>query len=253
LGSCGFFLRDNKAPLLAQHNKTLNKKLGSDTTAVVLQSTSETRYRESLERLISEGKAFACACTRKQLADFAVYPGTCRERSLPFAGNSIRLRVPPGQYRFSDGVFGQVSQDVAEAAGDFVIKRRDGLWSYQLASVVDDAEDQVSEIVRGADLLDNTPRQLVLLECLQKPAPAYVHIPIVVDSNGEKLSKQTLAEAVDADNPLPSLLAAWQFLGQVTPSKCETVAQFWQHAELSWDLDRVPNEPTIVQSSHDNR
>lgn len=232
LETCGFFRRENGCDFLSNRNAGLS----CSTTAVTLQSESYDRYNGALQQLTGQGAVFACQCSRRLLSGHSIYPGNCRDLNLPSTQQAIRLRVADKLTVFQDAVFDRFEQNVALEIGDFIIRRRDGLWSYQLASVVDDWHDQVSEVVRGADLLDNTPRQLVLLEQLGLPGPNYLHVPIAADSEGQKLSKQTRAEPVNKDQPLPALLAVWRFLGQPAPAKCETVAQFWEHAELSWDV-----------------
>lgn len=254
LDSYGFFRRDNGCQALINRESSLS----TNTTCIVLQSNSESRYQLNLDKLLAENKAYACACSRKQLAGEPVYPGICRHKGLALSGNAIRFNVAgtaPANalgnvVSFTDVLGGEYSQNVVTRVGDFVIKRRDGLWSYQLASVVDDAHDGVTEVVRGADLLDNTPRQITLLEALGWRAPDYLHIPLAIDENGKKLSKQTLAKPVDVAKPLPALFDAWEFLGQEMPIKCETVAHFWEHAELSWRLERVPLTGAFKQPAH---
>lgn len=232
LDACGFFRRENGCVYFPnRHNQ-----LSNATTVVTLQSDSDDRYHSALQQLTDQGAVFACQCSRRILSGRSTYPGTCRDLGLSAEQQAIRLKVADTQTSFDDVVFNRFEQNVAREIGDFIVRRRDGLWSYQLASVVDDWHDGVSEIVRGADLLDNTPRQIVLLEHLGLPIPNYTHVPIAADSKGKKLSKQTLAEPVDKGQPLPALLAVWRFLGQPVPANCETVAQFWEHAELSWDV-----------------
>ena len=171
---------------------------------LVYQHDRHERYAAALERLIAAGVAYPCACTRKDIArvavrgiDGPVYPGTCRH-GLPAgqAARAWRLRVPAGPVRFIDRIVGEQVQDVARDVGDFVLRRADGLWAYQLAVVVDDADQGMTDIVRGADLLDSTPRQIVLMHALGVPVPRHAHVPLVVNAAGEKLSKQTLAPAI---------------------------------------------------------
>lgn len=269
LESFGFFRRDNGG--LDFENR--DTKLSTSTTAITLQSHSTERYWRALDHLISKHAVYACDCSRKQLGKQTIYPGICRDRQLPLSpsGNhlaahtddakpdnssvsaAIRFRVPDKNTQFRDRVFETIEQNVARAVGDFIIKRRDGLWGYQLATVVDDWHDEVTEVVRGADLLYNTPRQIALITQLGFRQPNFLHVPVAVDCNGQKLSKQTLAEPVDADNPLPALKAAWKFLGQSIPAKCETIAHFWQHAELSWDYQKIPATQAIEAQFNDFR
>lgn len=217
---------------------------------VVWQSRRTEAYRAVLERLRQDGQVFGCACTRKEMADSALardgtrrYPGTCRA-GVP-AGRSPRawrLKVALGEVAFDDRVQGRVVEDVAADVGDFVLLRADGLFAYQLAVVVDDAEAGITEVVRGADLLDSTPRQILLQQQLGYPVPAYAHLPVACNPAGEKLSKQTLARAVEGQAPVRLLVDALGFLGQCPPEALAgaSLAQVWDWALQHWDLARVP-------------
>ena len=219
---------------------------------VLLQSARKARYREMLDRLRVEGRAYPCACTRRELADSAIapdgaaiYPGTCRNGLPPGkTARAWRLSVDAGEIGFDDAVQGHVRQDLAREVGDFVLLRADGYFAYQLAVVVDDADQGITHVVRGADLIDSTPRQIFLQRCLGLPTPGYSHLPVAVNSDGEKLSKQTRAAQVDARDPVPALLAAWRFLGQPLPpdARRTTRADFWAWAIGHWDLAQVPSE-----------
>jgi glutamyl-Q tRNA(Asp) synthetase len=192
---------------------------------VVRQSARHERYEAVLQGLIARGLAYPCGCTRREIADSAihgidgpVYPGTCRA-GLP-AGRGARawrLRTGDETIAFVDEHLGHVVQNVASAVGDFVLRRADGLYAYQLAVVVDDADQGITEVVRGADLLDSTARQILLQRLLGLPTPAYLHLPVAVDAAGEKLSKQTRAMAVDCSRPAVNLCDALRFLGQRPP------------------------------------
>jgi glutamyl-Q tRNA(Asp) synthetase len=169
------------------------------------------------------------------------YPGTCRD-GLP-AGREARawrVRTAPGDVMFVDAVQGECHEDVWRDVGDFVVLRADGQFAYQLAVVVDDAEQCISHVVRGADLLDSTPRQIFLQRLLGYPTPQYAHVPIAVNAAGEKLSKQTLALPLDEKNPPPKLLAALDFLGQSPPVGLCSVGEVWDWAVTHWDLEKVP-------------
>lgn len=186
---------------------------------VMYQSHRSEAYREALVRLIGMGRAYACVCSRKRLAEQAepgvdgpVYPGTCRGRYADAAG-ATRFLLPEQRVVFHDALLGRVACDVTRECGDFVLQRADGVFSYQLAVVVDDAEQGITHVVRGADLLTSTPRQIVLQQALGYPTPAYTHLPVVLNSRGEKLSKQTLAAPLDDADPLPALRLAGRFLG----------------------------------------
>jgi glutamyl-Q tRNA(Asp) synthetase len=209
---------------------------------VMLQTVRKDRYREVLDGLISSGHAYPCACTRRELADSAlahdgahIYPGTCRN-GLPAgkAARAWRLRVEEAAICFDDAVQGRLCQNLAREVGDVVLLRADGYFAYQLAVVVDDADQGITHVVRGADLLDSTPRQVFLQRCLGLSTPAYAHLPVAVNERGEKLSKQTLAPPVDAGNPVPALCEAMSFLGQCPPADLRraATADFWAWARI---------------------
>lgn len=211
---------------------------------VVWQSRRKALYEAAFARLGEH--VYACGCTRKEIADSqigvardgaAVYPGTCRYGlATGKKARAYRLRVPdPGndQICFEDRWFGRVEQHLATEVGDFVLKRADGFWAYQLAVVVDDADQGVTHVVRGADLLDSTPRQIYLQQLLGAPRPAYMHVPVVTNAAGEKLSKQTGAPALATDKPLEELIAAAQFL-QLPLPEVTSLESFWKAAIVSW-------------------
>lgn len=225
--------------------------------AVLWQSARLDAYRSALDTLREGGKVFACGCTRREIADSQVshlpgaemrYPGTCR-RGLP-AGREARawrLRVAPGEVAFTDRVQGTMRQDVAGAIGDFVLFRADGLFAYQLAVVVDDAAQGVTEVVRGADLLDSTARQIVLQQALGLPRPGYLHLPVAANGAGEKLSKQTLARALTGLAPGALLVEALAFLGQPLPPDAGRLplAELWSWAFAHWDVACIPRARSL--------
>jgi glutamyl-Q tRNA(Asp) synthetase len=196
------------------------------------QSTHGARYAAALDALAARGLAYPCGCTRREIADSQLraggergrhgelrYPGTCRGGHAPGrVARAWRLRVPDGSVLFEDRLLGPQSQDVAAEIGDFVLKRADGLWAYQLAVVVDDAAQGVTDVVRGADLLGSTARQVVLARALGVPSPRWMHVPVVAGPDGDKLSKQNGAAAVDASRPLAVLGAALRHLGIEPPA-----------------------------------
>lgn len=208
---------------------------------VMYQSRRGEAYAATLDELIRQGRVYACSCSRKQLqararrgVDGLVYPGTCQGRGVGQERLALRFMVPEVRIAFEDAWQGHVACDIAVECGDFVLRRADGVYTYQLAVVVDDAEQGITHVVRGADLLASTPRQIVLQQALGLPTPEYMHLPVVLDEHGDKLSKQTLAAPVAATHPLPALKAAAEFLGMVIPVDCERVQDFWHVAPLAW-------------------
>jgi len=192
---------------------------------VAYQSERHLLYAAALERLRRAGLAYPCACSRREVADSAlrgiegpVYPGTCRSGLAPGrVARAWRLRLDDAQIEFVDENLGVRSQDVAHAIGDFVLLRADGLYAYQLAVVIDDAAQDITRVVRGADLIDSTERQIYLQRLLGLPTPAYLHVPVAVNMAGEKLSKQTLAKSITARDASSNLHAALAFLDQSPP------------------------------------
>ncbi|OGA13365.1 MAG: tRNA glutamyl-Q(34) synthetase GluQRS [Betaproteobacteria bacterium RIFCSPLOWO2_12_FULL_63_13] len=218
--------------------------------AVMYQSKRGEAYQQAIERLDARGALFRCACTRKEVADSSlvfdgehVYPGTCRQGVPPGrVARTTRVRVTDAIIEFVDAIQGNVRQDLAHEVGDFVVARADGLHAYQLAVVVDDAEQGISDIVRGADLLGCTGRQIFLQQLLGSPTPRYAHLPAAVNHQGEKLSKQTLARPLEASRAMPLLVAALSFLGQQPPPELARAAMrdIWRWARENWTLDKVP-------------
>lgn len=203
------------------------------------QSLRTRLYRAALDRLIADDMAFACACTRRDLESQPLsldgtrrYPGTCRNR-IGISPRAWRFRVPPGAVTFDDAIRGVQSIDIAADAGDFVLWRADGFCAYQLAVVVDDAEQGVTDVVRGADLLGSTPRQILLQQALRLMRPRYAHVPLVLDAHGEKLSKQTLARPLEAANAVPDLAEALRFLNHAPPAE---VIAAGRDALLAWAI-----------------
>jgi len=213
---------------------------------VVYQSRRADAYRAAVDRLIDAGRIYGCDCTRKLLkahgrvgVDGPVYPGTCRARGLPLSA-ALRLRVADTRIVFDDLLAGRVACDVAGECGDFVLLRADGVYTYQLAVTVDDAELGVSHIVRGADLLASTPRQIALQQALGYPTPGYLHLPVALNADGGKLSKQTLAAPLRDAEPLPALLGAAAFLGFDLSREVDTVSTFWRIATQCWQRAKLP-------------
>lgn len=217
---------------------------------IVWQSRRLDRYREALARLDEAGRIYGCACTRREIADSRLardgahrYPGSCRG-GLPEgrSARAWRVRTDPETLCFEDLLQGRQCENIEEDVGDFVLKRADGIFAYQLAVVVDDAEQGITEIVRGADLLASTPRQIFLQRLLGYPEPLYLHLPVACNADGEKLSKQTLAPAVTGKAPAAALAAALAFLGQQPPADAPRWApgQVLDWALANWDRAKLP-------------
>lgn len=222
----------------------------------VWQSRRKALYQAAFDRL---GEAvYACGCSRREIADSrigvaadgaAVYPGTCRQGLAPGrAARAWRLRVPDRVIAFNDRWAGPVRQHLATEVGDFVLRRADGYWAYQLAVVVDDGDCGITDVVRGADLLDSTARQIHLQGLLGLPTPRYMHVPVLVNERGEKLSKQSGAAALDISRPLDGLMQAADFLG-LTLSRPQTVGEFWQCAVAAWKSRFVAPLPVDYEST----
>jgi glutamyl-Q tRNA(Asp) synthetase len=219
---------------------------------ILYQSRRREIYDAALERLRRDGFAYPCACSRKAIAESAqpgaegpIYPGTCRS-GLARSARSIRLLTLDEEIEISDRIQGRIRQNPAREIGDFVIRRADGYHAYQLAVVLDDAEQGVNQIVRGADLLSSTPRQCYIQSLLDLPRPDYAHLPLAVDHDGRKLSKQYRAAPVDARHPLDALLQAFGFLGQeLPPERPLNVDDFWRWAVEQWSLERIPGRIRI--------
>ena len=219
--------------------------------AVELQSERGAHYARAFERLRALGLVYPCACTRREIADSAlpgaggaqrgrelVYPGTCRNGLPPGREpRAWRVRVGDATIAWRDRAAGARTERLAERVGDFVLRRADGLWAYQLAVVVDDALQQISDVVRGEDLIDSTARQVYLQRSLGFPTPRYLHLPLVLAGDGEKLSKQNGARAIDTARPLEALGQALAHLG-VDPPAARSVADFWPAAVAAWRQSR---------------
>ena len=220
---------------------------------VVRQSGRSDAYHAALHRLRRDGLLYPCACSRRDIADSAaaglegpVYPGICRNGlSAERSARALRLDTRGGSIAFEDALQGRITQNVAAEIGDFVLYRADRVFSYHLAVAIDDAEQGITDVVRGADLLASTARQILLQRLLRLPTPRYAHLPIAVDQRGEKLSKQTRAAPLDASDPLPALVKSLQFLGHKPPAAASArLDALWRWAMAEWRLERVPRERT---------
>lgn len=222
---------------------------------VLYQSQRTAAYEEALHRLQTSGAVYPCCCTRKEIADSAlhgieglVYPGTCRHGILNGRdARAWRVRTDNEAVGFDDALQGRISQHLESQIGDFVVKRADGLFAYQLAVVVDDAFQGITHVVRGADLLASTPRQIHLQRLLGLPTPNYMHLPVAVNEGGEKLSKQTLAAPVDSSHPVATLLRVLDFLQQRTPASLagSDVRTVLDWAVENWDATRLRGIHTL--------
>jgi glutamyl-Q tRNA(Asp) synthetase len=222
---------------------------------VMWQSQRNDAYQAALDALIAKDWAYPCGCSRKEIEDAqalmghtrerhtaAVYPGTCRNGLNGKAARAWRLNVQrvidelqlDTPLTWQDRLLGSQQQDVAKDVGDFVLRRADGLWAYQLAVAVDDAAQGITHIVRGADLTDNTARQIVLQRALGLATPSYMHTPLVLGENGEKLSKQNGATAFDVSQPMLALQTASQALGLLKPNEGESIAQALDEWTKAW-------------------
>lgn len=217
---------------------------------VLRQSDRHEAYAAVVSRLLSQGLAYACHCSRKQLEGFDIYPGTCRNAGLAHQNSAIRLRVPELEYHFRDRVQGEFRQHLAREVGDFIIQRRDGLYAYQLAVVLDDAFQGMTDIVRGADLLDNTPRQLYLQELLGLPQPRYLHVPLLIQPDGHKLGKRYRSPPLPADQAASLLCRGLRALGQTPEPSLEkaTPRQVLDWGIANWDSGRIPRRSTLAEA-----
>ncbi|WP_202844852.1 tRNA glutamyl-Q(34) synthetase GluQRS [Luteimonas saliphila] len=221
---------------------------------VLWQGTRGAAYLQALERLLDSGDAFVCHCSRTALAR----SGGIHRRCIAGARRpdpAIRLRVPAGTaIEFVDAIHGRMRQDVSSTVGDFVLRRADGLWAYQLAVVVDDAAQGVTDVARGADLLDSTPRQILLQRRLGLPTPRYAHLPLVLDEAGRKLSKSQAALPLDERAPLPALRVAWRVLGQ-NPGAVGAAGSpevFLAAAIAAFEPARIPHAPVAFRAAMHN-
>jgi glutamyl-Q tRNA(Asp) synthetase len=217
---------------------------------VVYQSARAAHYRDALATLAAQGAVYECSCSRKDAvtasavtASGPVYPGTCRGGvRIPGGTTALRVRTRPRVVTIADRLQGEVAQQLERDVGDFVVRRRDGLHAYQLAAVVDDHLQGVTEVVRGCDLLDSTPRQWYLQSLLGFAHPDYVHLPVALDASGAKLGKQTGAAPVSRLAPARALHAALEFLGQRPPSELRresALEPIWTWAVEKWRVDTL--------------
>jgi glutamyl-Q tRNA(Asp) synthetase len=221
---------------------------------MVRQSERHDAYQTVINRWFSQGLAYACTCSRKQLEGLGgIYPGFCRDAGHSPENAAIRIRVPELEYRFTDRVQGEFRQHLGRDVGDFVIRRRDGLYAYQLAVVLDDGWQGVTNIVRGADLLDSTPRQLYLQELLGLPQPRYLHIPLITQPDGHKLGKSYRSPPLSTDQATPLLLRALRALGQTPPEALAsaTARDVLDWGIAHWNADLIPGVAALEEARID--
>jgi glutamyl-Q tRNA(Asp) synthetase len=207
---------------------------------VLYQSTRTGAYQSAVDTLLNEGKAFWCGCSRSDLPPSGIYPGTCRNGLAPGRSpRAVRLNVKDSTIRFSDLIQGDIEENLEHSVGDFIIRRADGLPAYQLAVVVDDAFQGITEVVRGTDLLESTARQIHLQHALGLPTPAYVHHPLAVSADGNKLGKRSGSDPVGRLPAAEVVSVALQFLGQKPPGGME-LKELWSWAIEFWQAESVP-------------
>ena len=214
----------------------------------VYQSRRSAEYETAFARLDAAGLVFPCWCSRTDLAPYrGIHPSRCIAAPETSRMPAWRLRVPASAIAFDDAIQGTIRQDIASEVGDFVVRRADGWYAYQLAVVVDDALQGITDVARGADLIDSTPRQILLQRFLDLPPVRYAHLPLAVDRDGHKLSKHERSLPVDRDNPLPALCAALAFLGQRVPPEA-SVAALLSAAVRAFDARSIPRRSSAPPS-----
>lgn len=211
---------------------------------IIFQKDRLAIYEEVLQQLASKDLIYACQCTRKMLGSNHIYQGTCRHLQLPFSQQAIRLKVTDQMICFDDPLQGKQCSNLQQDLGDFILKRRDGIISYQLAVVVDDYLQGITHVVRGADLLDNTARQIWLGQCLDYPRLNYLHLPLAMNEEGQKLSKQNLAQALDV-KLAPQLLAQAALALQQLPLEIDRPDVMLKQAVQQWNRDLIPKCMTL--------
>ncbi len=216
---------------------------------ILFQSGRSKAYQVALDRLLKLGLAYPCACTRKDIPADGKYPGTCANGiAKGKKARSIRFRVGNSSFDFVDKLQGRIVGRPADQTGDFIIRRADGLFAYQLAVVVDDAYQGVNQVVRGSDLLDSTGRQICLQNALGLETPTYMHLPVAVIADGRKLSKRLGSDPVKDQNAAHAVESALRFLGQKPPQD-KPLETLWQWAIEHWNSDLVPRHKTIMLDS----
>lgn len=215
---------------------------------VLRQSTKIDKYLATINELESRGLIYRCRCSRRDLRDDYGYPGTCRERHWPDdAPAALRLRIEPGVVGFSDRWQGEFRQDVARSVGDYILRRRDGIIAYALAVVLDDGAQGITHVVRGADLLDSTARQIYLQRILGLPTPLYAHVPVLMEADGHKLAKARRSVALDPGSATRQLCTVFELLGLAAPTHLQsgTLGEVWNWAIENWQNARLARQLSI--------
>ncbi|MDP2153003.1 MAG: tRNA glutamyl-Q(34) synthetase GluQRS [Methylotenera sp.] len=218
---------------------------------VIYQSKRDEFYSDTLQKLKQQQLIYPCTCTRKEIADSSnqvgidgiIYPKTCLTHPLKAnAPSAWRIKTSPTLIKFNDAIQGNIEQHIADQVGDFILKRADDLYAYQLAVIADDAAQKITHVVRGADLLDSTPRQIYIQQQLNYATPQYAHVPIASNHSGEKLSKQTLAKPIELAMASQQLYDALCFLGQNPPIaiKDASINEIWRWCDSNWHLSNIP-------------
>ena len=207
---------------------------------IIFQKDRLDIYEDVIQQLRQQGLVYACQCTRKMLGSNHIYQDTCRDLGLAFEHQAIRLKVEDVEICFEDRLQGRHCSELKKDLGDFVLKRRDGIINYQLAVVVDDYLQGMTHVVRGADLLDNTERQIYLGQLLGYPRLNYMHLPLAMNDQGQKLSKQNLAQALDLTQAPQLLKQALQALHQAEVD-LDAPQRMLQQAVAQWDIERIPH------------
>lgn len=215
---------------------------------VLYQSKRQPAYQAAINQLLETGMAYPCACSRKDLPASGIYPGTCRHGLADGkSARAIRFRVTEEVCEFTDDLQGRVAESLMQSSGDFIIRRADGLVAYQLAVVVDDDFQAISQVVRGADLLASTNRQICLQQALGLRTPTYMHLPVALAGDGKKLSKRTRADPLAQQDPAYSIYQALEFLGQRPPPGL-SLEPLWNWAIQHWDKQLIPRSKAILST-----
>jgi glutamyl-Q tRNA(Asp) synthetase len=222
------------------------KRFGMSSDLPIIYQTDPDRqaaYQKALNQLESQNLVYPCVCTRAMLKGHAVYPGTCAQHQVDTTQlHSTRISVPDKIIEFNDLIQGQQQQNLKTQCGDFNIKRKDGLFAYQLAVVVDDFDQGVTEVVRGIDIMDSTPRQIYLNQVLEQQQPEYAHFPVIVNADGNKLSKQNHAKAITHEDPYTTTKMILDLLGQDVPVlKTKSQNELLKFAIRNWNIQPLKN------------